>query len=112
MKFKYEKQGDILYGREEYGVRHGGKHGGMYTSDIRLTHMLDDESFAYHIVLDDKFEVKINGQIIKEINCADYDFINSFDRKTAFKPVFKTRQEALQYAIDVIYYVEDHNEVE
>src|SRR5699024_8080753 len=90
MKFNYKEYGDILYRHESYGFRYNSGTSKIQTIDIRLTHMLDDDKFAYEIDLKDDQEFIINGKKIKRFGSADFDLYQSLGSGIQYQTLFNT----------------------
>ncbi|MYL43893.1 hypothetical protein [Virgibacillus salexigens] len=95
MKFSYENKGDILYGIEEFRFRYSGRE----TATIKVLNLLDDNQYAY------EFEVMEHYKLPDKIDKYQASFSSANmelheELNIKHQPVFNTKQEALQHAID------------
>lgn len=90
LKFDYKNVGDIVYGVENFKFRLKGKE----TADITLKNFLD-EQYAYVIQLEETIPAEF-----KMFGSENSQVFNSLDIE--FKSVFKSKEEALQHAVNTI----------
>lgn len=92
MKFNYQSDGDILYGVENFVFRLQGRE----TAEITLMHMIDDDQYAFDIAVTDPYA----PEDFKRIVSSDSALFESLGIE--FRMMYKSKQEALQHAIDVV----------